>query len=453
MQTATLQNDEAQNLHQTAKPSEEAILSVLESLQKGDYQVSLEGNDLVSIAVRNLVEKLKKQTMDEMDRVVKISIQANETAVFSAHMLHNFRKVDERAQSIAAAAEEMEASVQEIRTYGNNINNETKEAKLVTDSGAKAVESLVSEFDKIANSVEDNVTKVNKLSEFTKKVGEIAEDIKAIAFQTNLLSLNASVEAARAGDAGRGFAVVAQEVRMLAGRSSTATKQIEDLVKNLQGEMELIVKSMNQSSGAVETGKKSISEVGNRMRSITEKINAVSQNVEQVSLTLNEQANASQQVASGITDIATSTTESVEGVEKIVDALDRIEKLLSAHITKLAEFNVPDKVVKLAQSDHVIWKKRLLNMVVGKEGLKSSELADHHTCRLGKWYDGVKDSKYLNDSTFKNLVNPHKLVHDHGKRAVDLFNSGDMEGALNEIAKVENASQQVLESLSKLEGK
>lgn len=91
-------------------------------------------------------------------------------------------------------------------------------------------------------------------------------------------------------------------------------------------------------------------------------------------------------------------------------------------------------------------------MVVGKEGLRSDELADHHSCRLGKWYDQVTDERYTRNRTFRDLIHPHQEVHQHGKRAVDLFNRGDIAGALAEIAEVERASVDVLQGLSDLEG-
>lgn len=442
-----LQQNNSENLE-----AQNSIVKSIKALIEGDYLAEITSDSDLGIVLSQLANKLKQQGSEEMDRVVKLSIQANETAIFSAHMLHNLRKVDHRAQSIAAAAEEMEASVHEIRKYGEGISEEAVQAQTVTEQGSEAVSKSIVEFDNISSSVGDNVVRVEQLSDLTKEVASMAESIKEIAFQTNLLSLNASVEAARAGDAGRGFAVVAQEVRNLATRSSDATKKIEEIVKQLQSEMKLIRDSMNNSSEAVESGKASINDVGKKMQLVKEKIDVVTENTTQISTTLNEQTAASQDVARGITEIATATSQGVSGIEKIVDSMNKLENLISAQIAKLAELNVPDKVIKLAQSDHVIWKKRLANMVIGKEGLNSSELADHHSCRLGKWYDQVTDPRYKGNETFRALVHPHRLVHDHGKRAVDLYNKGDVEGALKEISAVERASVDVLNALVNLQG-
>jgi methyl-accepting chemotaxis protein len=238
----------------------------------------------------------------------------------------------------------------------------------------------------------------------------------------------------------------------LSTRSTNATKQIGDIVKRLQKEMDSIITSMGHSTDAVVSGKKEIAELGTRIQSIRQKNNAVSENTQQIARTLQEQTAASMEVAKGVSEIASSTSESVSDIERVVDAMDAIEKLISAQVVTLAELNIPDKVIKLAQSDHVIWKKRLANMVVGKEGLKSSELADHHSCRLGKWYDKVSEKRYTQNPVFRELIYPHEDVHLHGKRAVDLYNRGDTAGALAEIQAVEAASVDVLQMLQDLEG-
>ena len=215
--------------------------------------------------------------------------------------------------------------------------------------------------------------------------------------------------------------------------------------------MHALLDSIRNSSKAVEEGKGDISEVGTHMQSIHERIDEVSRNTSSIANTLNEQGIASQEVARGIAAIAGSSKNSVEGIEKIVDAMNAVEKMISTQIAELATLNVPGKVVKLAQSDPVLWKKRLANMVIGREGLKAEELSNHHTCRLGKWYDAVNEANYLSHPVFAQLVEPHKKVHEYGIQAVRYFNDGNTNAALAEIGKVEAASKEVLRLLGELE--
>lgn len=431
--------------------NEQEILSALDALLAGNYCHDITGNDAISKKIRELAESLKKRGMDEMSRVVSLSVEANETAIFSAQMLYNLRKVDEKAQSIAAAGEEMTATVNEIGNYGKNISEQAKKAQSATHSGEKASQAAQTKMAEITSSVNETSERVARLSELSKTISSILSAIKKIASQTNLLALNATIEAARAGEAGRGFAVVASEVKNLSQQTESSTEQIATIITQLQAGMQEILESMNKSSEAVKEGDASIQDLSQKIQTIRQQIDEVSNNTASISDTLQQQAEASNEVAAGINNIAASSTESVEGIERIVDAMGKVEQLITAQITLLAELNVPAKVVKLAQSDHVIWKKRLANMIAGREGLNPDELADHHSCRLGKWYDGVSDERYKNNEDFQKLIEPHKLVHEHGIQAVRLYNEQDIQGALAEITKVEEASKSVLALLAELE--
>jgi methyl-accepting chemotaxis protein len=427
------------------------LLRCIQAVLQGDYMVSPAGSDKVSRALGGLIEKLCKETQAEMSGVVGLSVQASETAIFSANMLSSLCEVDDQARGIAAAAEEMVATVNEIGSYGQNIAEQAQDTQRATLLGAEASQQAVQGMERITISVNQSVEKVKILNEFSARIGKIAEDIKKIADQTNLLALNATIEAARAGEAGKGFAVVAGEVKNLSGQTRASTEEVNEIIEHLRQETKEILASMEDSKNAVSSGQEAIQNVGTRMEEIQGKIEEVTKNTAQISNILIEQKQASQEVAKGITQIASSSSKSVKGIEKIVDAMEIVEKLINAQIARMSELEVPNKVIKLAQSDHVLWKKRLANMVIGREGLKPDELADHHTCRLGKWYDDVSDPKYKNNAAFKQLVEPHKLVHEYGIQAVRYFNDNNMKGALAEIAKVETTSKQVLELLVELE--
>ncbi len=429
------------------------VVKGLETIISGNYIAEPEGNDPVSAAIRNLVQKLREDTLHELDNTVSMSIEANETSVFAARMLTDVRKVSDQVNSIAAAAEEMVASVTEINSYGENIAVQAEEADRASQQGSSATSSAVEKMERIVESVEQTVKQVAKFSEFSRKISSIADNIKRIAHQTNLLALNATIEAARAGEAGRGFAVVASEVKTLSKQTTDATTGIDTVVEQLQAEMHEITSQMQRSLSEVNEGQQAMGEVGKNMSDIQAKISEVKKNTVQISGILSQQAQASQEVASGITDIAERAKNNVASIENIVDSMGKVEKLVSIHISELAKVEVPNKVIKLAKSDHVIWKKRLVNMMVGKETLKVEELADHHQCRLGKWYDSVKDDCYRNHPSFPGLVNPHSEVHAHGKEVARLYNEGNFVGALEEITKVEEASQEVLRILGELDSK
>jgi len=105
-------------------------------------------------------------------------------------------------------------------------------------------------------------------------------------------------------------------------------------------------------------------------------------------------------------------------------------------LQQLAALSFENKIPRLAKADHVIWKKRLADMAVGRARLNADELSDHHSCRLGKWYYGEASRPYRSHPAFAPLERPHELVHEHGKRAAKLFEKGDFAGALKEIEQV-----------------
>ncbi len=423
----------------------------IQALLDNDLMVSTSGDSETMILVSKLVEKLQNHVSGEMSRCVKLSIEASETAIFSAKMLAELRETDIQTQGIAAASEEMVATVKEIERYGLSIADQAQEAQNATSAGSAAVQNAVNNMENITVAVKKGVEQVNVLSRFAEEIGGIADDIKKIAEQTNLLALNATIEAARAGEAGRGFSVVAGEVKALSGETAKSTEAINDIIDNLQVEMANISDSMEKSTDAIDAGREAMVQVDTGMAEINGKINTVTDNIAQISNILGEQNQASSEVAQGVVLIAAAGSKNVSGIEHIVTSMDKVESLISGQLGALAEYNVHDKVIKLAQSDHILWKKRLANMVAGHEGLNADELADHHSCRLGKWYDKVTDRKYRDNPLFKELLVPHELVHKHGINAVKLYNAGKVKEAMDEVEQVEAASADVLRLLSQLE--
>lgn len=438
--------DESSDLDEEA-----ALLDAIQALIDGHFEYKVNKQSPVANALNRLIDGLKTHNTTMLDNLVKFSIGTNEVSMSSVKLLYNLRNVDNRTQNIASAAEEMRSSVAGMDANGRNIRSDASESMELVDDASITLQESVAGFDVISESVADNNEKIKTLVGFASQVRDIAEEIKGIAFQTNLLALNAAVEAARAGDVGRGFSVVAHEMRSLSSRSTDATKQISELASEFEDQMENVTSALEVSVEKVEEGKSAIQDAERKMTDIKGKVGEMTSNINQISEALKEQTLASAEVADGITSIARSTASSVHNTDRIVDAMAEVQNLVNTQIDQINKLDLPKKVIKLAQSDHVIWKKRLVNMISGKEGLNERELADHHSCRLGKWYDNVTNEALRHNRSFKELLEPHRLVHTHGIYAVSRYNSGDLDGALQELDKVESASEEVLRLLQQLE--
>ena len=439
------------NLPSVIAPDNTQFIDVVNSLIAGNYLIENNDTSPLGLALKALAERLTASSTQELDRVVLLSMCANETSMGSARLLYNLQRVSANSQAVASAAEELQASVQTIRTYSNEVNADNKNALNLVESVAAQLRQSVAAFLNITESVKTNSSAVTSLAGFASTVQGLSDEIKGIAFQTNILALNASVEAARAGDQGRGFAVIAQEMRTLANRSSDATQRISDLAKSFDSQMNRVASSLNDTIAVVQTGQAAIAQVDENTQAMYQGLQRTVASIVQISESIDEQNTASTVVARNIARIASQTEHSVHSTDEIVDSIEQIQGYINEQINRLAELSLPNKIIKLAQSDHVIWKKRLVNMICGKQGLQEKELADHHSCRLGKWYDQVTDASLLQRPEFKQLLRPHQLVHHHGKLAVAAYNKGDIKAALLEIAEVEAASVDVLNLLKSME--
>lgn len=439
------------SLVENDRPDDTEIIAFIDKIMAGKCADRLHSNHPLAASLNRLVDQLCHAKHDDIDRAVKVSIQTSKAAIQAAHVVDDLHQIGAAIEEMAAASEEMVASVREIKDTGEEIAQKAVTSAEATRTGTIAVQEASTVMDDIAGVVNDTVDGIDRLNGFTREIAAMADTIKTIAAQTNMLSLNAAIEAARAGDVGRGFAVVAGEVRALSAKTTDTTRSIDTLVESLQTEMSSITDAMERSRAVVAKGGLAVTRAYQEMESVKAQTEEMTQNVQQISDVLSQQADSSQQVADGIQSIASRTGANVAAIEHTVDSIGAIENSMDAWVQVLAEAEVPGKIIKLAKSDHVAWKKRLMRMAVGREHLNADDLATHHTCRLGKWYDQCDDHHFREHPAFAAILGPHEMLHERGKRAVQMYNTGNIQGALAEIEKVELASEEVLRHLDSLD--
>ncbi|MCR9257161.1 MAG: methyl-accepting chemotaxis protein [Alphaproteobacteria bacterium] len=427
------------------------LVAAIEAMAGGDYEISITGDDAVSNALKKLLEKLRADTRAGLDHCVEVSIQTNECSIGTGKLLSEMREVDNNAQSIASAAEEMVASVREIATSSQAASSEANEVRHLVDQNSDRVQQAVTTMGDLAANVGQTLNQAQALSEASQEIGNIVETIEAIAKQTNLLALNATIEAARAGEAGRGFAVVAGEVKNLSSKTAEATDEIRTRIQGLRTDLGAIVGVMEGGATAIQTGKEMIDTVGLEIHEMGQRVGAVTERMTDVAAILEQQNSATNEVAGGVNNVAERIGATVHHLNGLADVVDRAQAAVVKQLGDLAKIQIEGSTIKLAKADHVIWKKRLADMAVGRTVLKPDELADHHSCRLGKWYYGPKSEAYRSQGAFRELESPHELVHKAGKAAASAFQAGDIQTAMAEIEKVESASVDVLAKLEDLD--
>ena len=381
---------------------------------------------------------------------VNITMTVNDGAVANTRIVGGIKSAQTESQGMAAATEQMVSGFGTISVSGGEAARLSENAKAITENARQIVDQAMQEFSQIEASVADAAERVTGLAASSEAIGEILSSIERIASQTNLLALNATIESARAGEAGRGFAVVAQEVKQLSQQTGAAATDIGQRVTRLREEMAGIVGTMTSGTQSIAKGRRAMESMGERMGQVSVQVSDTSNRIAEISHTLAEQSHAAGQISSGIQNIAGRAEENVRAVADSSRALHEIEAEMNSLLKSLGERDIPDKVLMLAKSDHVLWKKRLLDMVAGQIKLNADELSNATTCRLGKWYHGPESTHLRELPAYRDLAAPHHAVHEHGIEAVRCFNDGRYDDAVKHIERVEQASQEVLACLDRL---
>ncbi len=221
--------------------------------------------------------------------------------------------------STSAVAQQMMAGVQQIAASVDNVVNSSHDMGNAAQDGLKTVETAVTQIRNIENSVINSAEVVTKLNEYSQEIGQIVNTISSIAGQTNLLALNAAIEAARAGEQGRGFAVVADEVRKLAEQAQQEAKQIAELIREIQSGTAQAVTVMQTGTQEVKEGTKVVNTAGKVFEEISAHINEVTDQVRQISVAIKEIAGGSQQIVNTIEDFA-NISKNIAGQTQTVSA-------------------------------------------------------------------------------------------------------------------------------------
>jgi methyl-accepting chemotaxis protein len=233
----------------------------------------------------------------------------------------------EQTQHVATAMQEMASTVLQISDSSNKAADTARRASETAREGGKIVECTLEQMRQIAESVGQTAKKVGELGKSSKQIGEIIGVIDDIADQTNLLALNAAIEAARAGEQGRGFAVVADEVRKLAERTSKATKEITGMIRAIQDETANAVEAMESGTRQVQAGVETTTQAGASLGEIIQSAEKVGEMVTHIATAATQQSSATEEVNANVDQISRITQESAAGAQQSARACQDLSNL------------------------------------------------------------------------------------------------------------------------------
>ncbi len=419
------------------------------------------------------------QAMDNLDRAIRTVQQGSEAQREAAQQAEEgMRQAAKAVEEVARSAQQMAASAQQ--------------ASAIAAQGGQSVEEMLHTMRQIQQQAQASAEKVQRLDQLGQQIGAIVQTIEQIAEQTNLLALNAAIEAARAGEHGRGFAVVADEVRKLAEQAGSATKEIAGLIANVRAGVEEAVRAMQTTSEQVQDGFARSEQVGSALSQIVESAQSVagevqsvtavaeqmSASVQQVLATVStvlqsaeenaravlEMSSGSEQVSSAIASVASISEEAAASAEEltatneeVAASAQELSKMAAELQLTLAQFNTGDctallECLHVFKTAHISRAERLRRVIDGKVSLTEAGLGDHTTCQFGQWYYTSGKRDFGNYPEFQAVEAPHARFHQLEHEIVSLVNRGQTQQAERLLAEAFRMKDEIVSRLDALAG-
>lgn len=264
-----------------------------------------------------------------------------------------------RAAQVSTASQEMSSTIAEITKSVSYASEAAKAASEVAENGGRIVVRTIDSMNGISRTAKESSSFISVLGGRSREIGSIITVIDEIADQTNLLALNAAIEAARAGEQGRGFAVVADEVRRLAEKTMKATKEIDAMIKSMQEETGKAIDSMENEVSAVDAGARLAEEAGASLNEIVSRVEVVTSMIESVMVAIQQQHSATEQISSDMEGVSVVVGETSRDAGQIAGASREIATLAS-NLKKTVDIF---KVLRGVDEELVLERTRLKNVV------------------------------------------------------------------------------------------
>jgi len=337
-----------ENALENNRKNQRAILRLLDemaNLADGDLTVHATVSEEITGAIADSVNYTIDALRSLVETINSTASEVSRSTEKTQHTAHGLAQASsQQASEIASASAAVTDMAESMLTVSQNADNSAQMAQQsvgVAQKGAEVVRGTIDSMENIRESIQETSKRIKRLGESSQEIGDIVGLITEIADQTNILALNAAIQASTAGDAGRGFAVVADEVQRLAERAGNATKQIEGLVNTIQADTNEAVKSMEMSTAGVVSGASMAEDAGDALKEIEDGANELSKLIIGISASTKQQSTVALSVSDSMNVIQEITLQTSEGTEETSSSLTALNELSAELGRSVSGFKLP----------------------------------------------------------------------------------------------------------------
>ena len=328
--------------------NQEAIMRLLDemgSLAEGDLTVKATVTEDMTGAIADsinfAVEQLRSLVQTITDTSVQVASSAQETQATAMHLAEAAEHQAQEINSASSRITEIAASIDQVSRNSAESADVAQRSVQIATAGAGVVRQTIQGMDNIRDQIQETSKRIKRLGESSQEIGSIVELINDISEQTNILALNAAIQAASAGEAGRGFAVVADEVQRLAERASNATKRIETLVQTIQSDTNEAVSSMEQTTSEVVAGARLAEDAGTALGEIESVSTNLADLIQGISAAARQQSDAASNITSTMHTIQSITAQTSQGANQTAESIGTLAQLAADLRRSVADFKLP----------------------------------------------------------------------------------------------------------------